>query len=77
MEKSTRYTIKESSLLLPQASDKRNEPTFKTYSFNVHCLSFVQLKVDKLKLIELCGASETEFSSVRDAFPIMPVCCSS
>ena len=30
-----------------------------------HCV-FLQLKVDKLKLIELSGASESEFSSVRD-----------
>ena len=53
-----------------------NLPLKLTHSM-YYCLSFVQLKVDKLKLIELCGASETEFSSVRDAFPVMPVCCSS
>ena len=28
------------------------------------CDSYLQLKVDKIKLIELCGTSESEFSSV-------------
>lgn len=38
-------------------------PVFLT-SYNMIVL-VLQLKVDKIKLIELCGASESEFSYVR------------
>lgn len=33
---------------------------------NVSLLSLLQLKVDKLRLIEVCGTSESEFSCVSD-----------
>lgn len=32
---------------------------------------FLQLKIDKIKLIELCGTSESEFSSVRELLCIV------
>jgi len=34
------------------------------YCNDMICDSYLQLKVDKIKLIELCGTSESEFSSV-------------
>lgn len=39
------------------------------------CLSvFWQLKVDKLKLIEVCGTSETEFASVSNRLLSQFIC---
>ncbi|KAM0961688.1 hypothetical protein FF1_021061 [Malus domestica] len=46
-----------------RASADFTRPVFIAVAFYV-CAKKHKLKVDKLKLIELCGASETEFSSV-------------
>ncbi|XP_068326988.1 origin of replication complex subunit 6-like [Pyrus communis] len=46
-----------------QASAGFTRPVFIAAAFYL-CAKKHKLKVDKLKLIELCGASETEFSSV-------------
>ncbi|GMY26012.1 origin of replication complex subunit 6 [Fagus crenata] len=46
-----------------RASADFTRPVFTAVSFYL-CAKKHKLKVDKLKLIELCGASETEFSSV-------------
>ncbi|TQD78258.1 hypothetical protein C1H46_036203 [Malus baccata] len=64
---SANYKMLDKMLLRASASRRASaaftRPVFIAVAFYL-CAKKHKLKVDKLKLIELCGASETEFSSV-------------
>lgn len=52
------------------AVGEMNSFGFVRSSHTLSCYLLSQLKVDKMKLIELCGTSECEFSSVRNALSL-------